>query len=88
MLKLLVSLVGLLLRLLSSKVGVSRPYDSGRGFRERQDLRDGTTAPCREVQVLIEARLDSVAKQLDDLRHVAPRPPGKKWTEIPGFPEL
>ncbi len=23
--------------LLSSKVGVSRPYDSGRGFRERQD---------------------------------------------------
>lgn len=34
------------------------------------DLRDGTTAPCREVQVLIEARLADVAQQLGDLRHV------------------
>ncbi len=34
------------------------------------ELRDGTAAPCREVQVLIEARLDDVAKQLEDLQHV------------------
>lgn len=34
------------------------------------DLRDGTAAPCREVQVLIEARLGDVAKHLEGLQHV------------------
>ncbi|MCH8343991.1 MAG: heavy metal-responsive transcriptional regulator [Planctomycetes bacterium] len=34
------------------------------------ELRDGTAVPCREVQVLIEARVDDVAKQLEDLQHV------------------
>ncbi|MEE9129120.1 MAG: heavy metal-responsive transcriptional regulator [Phycisphaerales bacterium] len=34
------------------------------------DLRDGTAVPCREVQVLIEARLGDVAKQLEGLQHV------------------
>ncbi|MCH8343985.1 MAG: MerR family transcriptional regulator [Planctomycetes bacterium] len=34
------------------------------------ELGDGTAAPCREVQVLIEARLNDVAKQLEDLQHV------------------
>ncbi len=34
------------------------------------ELRDGTAAPCQEVQVLIEARLNDVANQLEDLQHV------------------
>ena len=34
------------------------------------DLRDGTAVPCREVQVLIEARLADVAKHLEGLQHV------------------
>ena len=34
------------------------------------ELRDGTAVPCREVQVLIDARLDDVAKQLEDLQHL------------------
>ena len=34
------------------------------------DLRDGTAVPCREVQVLIEARLGDVAKHLEGLQHV------------------
>ena len=34
------------------------------------DLRDGTAVPCREVRVLIEARLGDVAKHLEGLQHV------------------
>ncbi len=34
------------------------------------ELRDGTAAPCRAVQVLIEARLGDVAKHLEGLQHV------------------
>ena len=34
------------------------------------ELRDGTAVPCREVQVLIEARLGDVAKHLEGLQHV------------------
>ena len=33
-------------------------------------LRDGETAPCREVQTLIEARLDDVARRVADLQRV------------------
>jgi MerR family mercuric resistance operon transcriptional regulator len=34
------------------------------------DLRDGTTAVCQAVQVLLEERLSDVAKRMADLRHV------------------
>ncbi len=34
------------------------------------ELRDGTSAPCEEVQALIDTRLAQVREQLDDLRHV------------------
>jgi len=33
-------------------------------------LRDGQTAPCKEVQMLIESRLHDVAERLTDLRRV------------------
>lgn len=33
-------------------------------------LRDGQTAPCKEVQVLIESRLHDVAERVTDLRRV------------------
>ncbi len=34
------------------------------------DFRDGRTAPCREVQTLIEERLAELKKRLVELRHV------------------
>ena len=34
------------------------------------DFRDGRTAPCREVQTLIEERLSELKKRLVELRHV------------------
>lgn len=34
------------------------------------DFRDGRTAPCREVQTLIEERLTELKKRLEQLRHV------------------
>jgi MerR family mercuric resistance operon transcriptional regulator len=34
------------------------------------NLRDGTTAPCQEVQTLIEKRLTDTAQRLQDLQHV------------------
>jgi len=34
------------------------------------DFRDGRTAPCREVQTLIEERLSELKKRLEQLRHV------------------
>lgn len=34
------------------------------------NLRDGTTAPCQEVQTLIEERLTDTAQRLQDLHHV------------------
>lgn len=34
------------------------------------ELRDGTSAPCTEVQALIDTRHAQVVRQLDDLRHV------------------
>ncbi len=34
------------------------------------DFRDGRTAPCREVQTLIEERLSEMEKRLEQLRHV------------------
>lgn len=34
------------------------------------DVRDGRTAPCREVQTLIEERLVELRKRLEQLRHV------------------
>ena len=33
-------------------------------------LRDGTTTPCKEVQVLVEQRLTDLAQRLKDLRRV------------------
>ncbi len=39
-------------------------------IRALLELRDGTSAPCHEVQVLIDTRLARVVKQLDDLRRV------------------
>lgn len=34
------------------------------------NLRDGTTAPCKEVQTLVEDRLADTEQRLQDLRHV------------------
>ncbi len=34
------------------------------------DFRDGTTAPCREVQTLIEERLTDLEKRVEEMRHV------------------
>lgn len=34
------------------------------------DFRDGRTAPCKEVQSLIEERLSELKKRLEQLRHV------------------
>src|SRR5262249_32060418 len=34
------------------------------------NLRDGTTAPCAEVQTLLEERLTDTEQRLTDLRHV------------------
>ncbi len=34
------------------------------------DFRDGRTAPCREVQALIEERLSEMKRRLEQLRHV------------------
>ena len=34
------------------------------------DFRDGRTAPCREVQTLIEERLSELKKRLEQLHHV------------------
>lgn len=34
------------------------------------DLRDGSLAPCEEVQTLIEERLDSIARRMADYRRV------------------
>ncbi len=43
---------------LSSKVGVSRPYDSGRGFRERHGVNGPDLAVANEISG--EVRLDGL----------------------------
>lgn len=39
-------------------------------IRALLDFKDGATPPCREVQSLIESRLDHVAEQLEHLQRV------------------
>ena len=39
-------------------------------IRSLLEFRDGDTAPCREVQTLIENRLADVAERLGDLHHL------------------
>lgn len=39
-------------------------------IRTLLDLREGNTAPCSQVQTIIETRLDDVAKRMKDLRGV------------------
>lgn len=39
-------------------------------IRTLLDLREGNTAPCSQVQTIIETRLDDVAQRMKDLRGV------------------
>jgi MerR family mercuric resistance operon transcriptional regulator len=39
-------------------------------IRALLDLRDGTTAPCREVQTLVERRLADLERRVEQLHHV------------------